>query len=222
MSLVIPNTATTAADTNAGAAVFPGIDGGLTPYVSGYLFVANSSAQISIRRGPTSGTAQWSPYALVSPTMVPLSTDRGGRADPQFLFGIKAIDGVAGTHAQVFGVLYQAGEASFIPSNQFGGTVSSSGSFTPGVTALLGYVGPTGTVLQGTGFTVAHPGTGHFVVTPNTPNTLQGIILADIVSAGGSNSTITLDSNLGFILETDVYIKTAGAPADLGFMFQYS
>ena len=131
--LAIPNTTTTASDTATGAAVFPagGDAGALTPYASGFFFVANNAAQISIRKGPTSGQAQWTPYTLVSPAMVPLSTDRGGRHLPDFIYGVKAIDGVAGTHAQVFGALFQAGEAGFVPSAQFAGTVSAAGGFTP-------------------------------------------------------------------------------------------
>lgn len=129
--LSIPNTATTATDTNPGDAVFPSTDqGALTPYVQGFLFVANATAQISVRRGETP-PGQWSPYALVSPTLVPITTDRGGRKSPQYVFGVKAIDGVSGTHAQVFGALFQAGEAAFAPSAQFAGTVSGSGQFVP-------------------------------------------------------------------------------------------
>lgn len=130
--LVIPNTTTVATEQTPGFVSFPPDAGSLTPYTAGFLFVANNSAQISIRKGPNSpGT--WTPYALVSPTLVPLSTDRGGRKTPDFIWGVKAIDGVSGTHAQVFGALFQAGEAGFVPSAQFGGTINASGGFTPPV-----------------------------------------------------------------------------------------
>lgn len=131
MALVIPNTTTTTSDQVTGAAVFPSLNAGLTPYASGYLFVANNSAQISIAKGPDGSSITWTPYALVQPTLIPISTDRAGRARADYVWGVKAIDGVAGTHAQVFGALYQPGEAGFIPATQFSGTVSPSGGFTP-------------------------------------------------------------------------------------------
>lgn len=129
--LVIPNTTTTASDQDPGAAVFPTTDSGaLTSFAAGYLFVANNSAQFSIRKG-SNPPGDWTPYALVSPTLIPISTDRGGRKTPDFIYGVKAIDAVAGTHAQVFGALFQPGEAGFVPSAQFGGTIATGGGFVP-------------------------------------------------------------------------------------------
>lgn len=133
--LVIPNTPTTATEQSVGFARFPSSDsGGLTPFSAGYIIIANAAAQISILKGPP-GRQAWTNYALVSPTLIPLSTDRFpdriSRKEPDYIWGVKFLDGTPGTHAQVFGALFQPGEAGFIPGSQFTGTVSGTGSFTP-------------------------------------------------------------------------------------------
>ncbi len=130
--LPIPNTTTTATENVAGAAIFPATDSGaLTPYASGFLIVSNASARVSIRKGRTSGSSgSWTPYTLVQPTLIPFTTALG-EANPEYIYGVKAIDGVAGTHAQVFGAFFQKGEAAFTPGSQFLGTVSPGGGFTP-------------------------------------------------------------------------------------------
>lgn len=142
--LVIPNTTTVANEQTAGFTAFPPDVGALTYYSTGFLFVANASAQISIRRGPSSGQAQWSPYALISPSLVPITTDRGGKKNPDYVYGVKFVDGVPGVHAQVFGALFQPGEAAFTPGSEFTGQVSTSGAFTPvnNVTASAWSGGP--------------------------------------------------------------------------------
>lgn len=148
--LVIPNTQTVANEATAGFVPFPPDTGALTPYSIGYLFVANASAQIAIKRGPSAGESQWSPYALISPSMVPIGTDRPGKHRPDYIFGVKFVDGTPGVHAQVFGALFQAGEANFIPGTQFIGQVSGTGTFTPVSTpsgvivAFGGTVAPSG------------------------------------------------------------------------------
>lgn len=129
--LVIPNTTTVAGENSVGFTTFPPEGSALTPYVAGFLVVANASAFISVRKGPDAGQAQWTPYALTSPTLVPISTDRSGRHNADRIFGVKFLDGLPGTHAQVFGALFQAGEAGFVPTGQFLGTISSGGAFTP-------------------------------------------------------------------------------------------
>jgi hypothetical protein len=129
MSLSIPFTQTTALYTDPNAASFPAEVGAQTPYSSGYLTVANASAYVSIFKGDGRGGGSWGPDFPItgSPNaIVPLLA--GQR---QFIFGVRARDGVAGTHALVSGALFQPGEATVTPSATFAGTVSTSGGFTP-------------------------------------------------------------------------------------------
>lgn len=219
--LIIPNTTTTATDTNPGDAVFPSTDSGaLTPFVSGYFFVANNSALVSIRKG-SEPPGNWTPYALISPTLLPISTDRGGRKVPDFIYGVKAKDAVAGTHAQVFGALYQAGEAGFIPSSQFTGTVAPSGGFNPVVVAeingITGRVSAAGAILQGTGFSVVHGAAGIYTITYTAPFASVPVV---VVTAEGVDriSDIDAGSNLttGFVMRI---VDLAGAGADQVFDF---
>lgn len=134
--LAIPNTTTVPSEASAGFVAFPPDAGALTPFANGFLSIANNSAQISIRKGPTAGESTWTPYVGILPTLVPLTTDRAGRSRPDYIWGVKFIDGVPNTHAQVSGALFQPGEANFVPSTQITGTVSASGGFNPPVSGL--------------------------------------------------------------------------------------
>lgn len=131
MSLPIPNTTTQAAYTNA--TTFPSEQGAGTPYASGYLVIANNPAVVSVLRGSGQGSASWSPELTYTPTTLPISAglDPTTARIRDFIFGVRVRDAVAGTHAQVFGGLFQLGEVTLNPGNQFGGTVSPSGGFTP-------------------------------------------------------------------------------------------
>lgn len=232
--LVIPNTTTTALESDAGAALFPGPTPGLTPFAAGYVFVANNPAQISIARGATAGTAGWTPYAAIAPTMIPFSTDRAGvdplvgRYKADYIWGFKALDAIAGTHAQVFGAFFQPGEAGFIPSNQFSGTVTPSGGFTPGstfldtakLTAVTPLAIPSGVFTAvgfPQGFTIntnsnvwtprSGSGTGLFV---NAAGVYEVIANAVFVSGAGTERGLELLQN-GVL--TDALIQIAVNPA---------
>ncbi len=179
--LAIPNTATTATENGPNPAIFPPTDSGaLTPYASGFLIVANASAQVSIRKGRTSGSSgAWTPYTLVQPTLIPFTT-AVGEPNPEYIFGVKAIDGVAGTHARIFGAFFQKGEAAFTPGSQFLGTVGGTGGFTPSSPVTAGTatcIYPGGSSLTGL-ITVNHglSGTPTSVVASLTTTTVAGVI----------------------------------------------
>lgn len=199
--LPIPNTTTVASEQTIGFTSFPPDAGALTPFVAGYLFIANQSAQISIRKGPTApGT--WTPYSLISPTLVPLSTDRGGRASPDKIWGVKAIDGVAGIHAQVFGSLFQAGEAGFVPSAQFAGTVAPSGGFTPPVSGDLVALFPTQVLTVPTASVSFSP----------IPQTSSNLWVVGLVN-GTANGIVNINFNNDFtaLYDTQTVVGNAAA-----------
>lgn len=214
--LVIPNTTTVATEQTAGFQSFPPDAGALTPFSAGYLFVANASAQVSIRKGPQA-PGVWTPYALVSPTLIPLSTDRGGRKTPDYIWGVKALDAAAGTHAQIFGALFQAGEAGFVPSAQFGGTIAASGAFTPLVPqpVITGLVAAGGAIGGGTGFTVAKGGAGTYTVSFTLPFT--SFAFPSVTAATSyAVAIVTAAAPTGFSV---LMINFAGAAADNAFTF---
>lgn len=185
--LVLPNTTTTDQYTDAGAAVFPGTDSGaLTPYANGFLFVANQPAFISVRVGRTSGSSGvWTPDSLVQPTLIPL-TVATNVGNPQFIFGVRARNAVAGQPAQVFGALFQAGEVSFVPGNQFSGTVSPSGGFSPA-----------NPVTRGSGV-VTWPGGSQFSNTLVVPHGLISTPASVVLTGNGSTGVTSFPSWVAF------------------------
>jgi microcystin-dependent protein len=151
VAISIPLTSTTNLYTDAGAAIF---DFGGTPYAAGYLFVQNAGAYISLKTANAQGSATWGPEFATNTALVPLA---GGTASlarpngPDRIYGVRARSLVAGTPAVVYGGVFQEGEAAVLPSNQVGGTISTSGQITnPSqvntgtITAFAGSSAPTG------------------------------------------------------------------------------
>ena len=138
--------------------------------------------------------------------MVPIGTDRLGRARHDLIFGVKAIDGVAGSHAQVFGALFQAGEAAFVPSAQFLGMVSSGGAFAPTVNEIASSYqssapATTGITQQsGNGDLFWHPG----ALTLNGQRIYLEVLGLTISTTANQDDFL----HLGF----RVYDQTGGAP----------
>lgn len=220
--LAIPNTTTTASYDATGAAAFPATDSGaLTPYASGFLFVANNPAFVSIRKGRTSGSSGvWAPEVLVQPTMVPLTTTPGPPGATDFIFGVRARDGVAGSHAQVFGALFQPGEASFVPSGQFNGTVSPSGGFSPGtgvINGITGSVSAAGAIVSGTGFAVAKGAAGQYTISFTTALSAVPVVVDTGSSNNGSSSVNFYNKTTGGF-QVSAQTITVGA-ADVPFDF---
>ena len=222
--LALPNTTTTDLYTDAGAAVFPSTDSGAgTPYASGFLFIANQPAFVSIRKGPTSGSSgAWTPDTLVQPTMVPLTVGQPSAAkpNPDYIFGVRARSAVAGSPAQVFGALFQPGEISFVPGAQFTGTVSQSGGFTPvsgGLSGITGSVSAAGAILAGTGFTVAHGGTGLYTISFTTPFAAAPVGFVDHLG-----NPATTAANMDQFMTGSCRVSTVnigGAALDVAFVF---
>lgn len=187
--LQIVNTTTTANYSDPGAAVFPSDEQGMiTPYVQGFVIVANASVFASVRK-----RGVWTPDTLLAPTTLPINVDRQ-TSDPDYIYGVRFRDGVAGTHAQVFGALFQAGEPSLLPGTDFTSTVSASGSVSGSGALITGIIPATGTTpTAGTGFTYTHTnGTGTYVFTFTTAFSAAPTILAAPLSIAGATNVITV------------------------------
>jgi hypothetical protein len=193
MSLSIPFTQTTANYTDPNAAVFPAEVGASTPFTSGYLIVGNASAYVSIYKGDGRGGAGWGPDFPItgSPNAyVPLL---GGAR--QSIFGVRARDAVAGTHALISGALFQAGEASVTPSATFSGTIGGSGGYIPAASVITGIVSGAGVAVSGTGFTSVRVSPGVYTITLTTPQSsplFQGTAFTAGVIVSGSAMSNTI------------------------------
>lgn len=116
----IPNTATQAAYVDA--TTFRGDE-----ITGGFVVIANNSAFLKLFAGKL-GQETDLPEFLVPPSIVSLAQVLHGRP----IAGVAVRDAVAGTHAQVFGCLFQRADPS-IAGQLFSGSVAASGGFTPGV-----------------------------------------------------------------------------------------
>lgn len=214
--LAIPNTTTTALYTDVGAAQFPATEaGGSTPFVQGFAIIANAAVFVSVLKGRP-GAVSWTQDTLIAPTTLPLTVDRLSKTEPQYIFGVRFRDGVAGTHAQVFGALFQAGELAFIPGSDFTSTVSAGGGYTPGgssvITGLIPAAGTTPTA--GTGFTYTHTnGTGVYVFTYTTPFAATAAVLVTSNTNNTNLFVVSASSPTGFT------VTNASQAADHAFTF---
>ena len=182
MAISIPLTSTTDLYTDAGAAVF---DFGGTPYAAGYLYVQNAGAYVSLKTANAQGSATWGPEFPTNTALIPLAGGAPSLArpnGPDRIYGVRARSLVAGTPAVIYGGVFQEGEAAVLPSNQVAGTISTSGTITPPSTSALngltGAVSAIGAVVSGSGFTVAHPATGKYVITATSPLAAAPIVVA--------------------------------------------
>jgi hypothetical protein len=138
MSLAIPNTTTQ--NTYTAATTFPPEQGAGTPFASGYLVIANNPATVSVLRGRTQGAASWGADFSYAPTTLPISSglDPGTGQIRDYIFGVRFKSAVPGSAAQVFGGLFQLGDVTLSPANQFTGTLAAGGGFTPPSTGVIG------------------------------------------------------------------------------------
>lgn len=130
MPVVLPNTTT--------ANTFPGIGAGGAQiglgdkFDSGFFVVANAAAIGQYFHG-VQGQGDESPEIFLPPGTYPL---QGTVKDP--LAGIRFKSAIAGTPAQVFGVLFYPDEAKLLSSSEFLSTVAATGGITPpGSAAML-------------------------------------------------------------------------------------
>lgn len=170
MSLPIPNTTTL--DVYTQATTFPPEQGAGTPFASGYIVIANNPATISVLRGTGQGSASWGADFSFTPTTLPLSAglDPSTGQIRDFIFGVRFKSAIAGSPAQVFGGLFQLGDVTLSPANQFTGTLGAGGTFIPpGSNMIAGTVTAAGVVASGTGFSVIRTGLGTYQITLTTP-----------------------------------------------------
>ena len=220
MSFAIPNTTTLPAYDPS--TTFPVEQGAGTPFASGYIVIANNPATVSVLRGTGQGSASWGADFAYAPTTLPLSAG----LDPttgkirDFIFGVRFKDQTPGTHAQVFGGLFQLGDVTLNPGQQFTGTIAPGGGFTPPSmgTMITGAVSAAGGVVSGSGFGVVHGGPGIYAVTFSTPFAAPPTMLCDVIDVNGGQATMAAVPLVG-----GVTVNTApaagGAFADRGFSF---
>lgn len=120
--LVIPQTQTQ--DAYVDATTFGGP--GATPAVIGTLNVGNATIFARLIMGSQGQARETSDIQIAPALGIPLA---GGTREP--ILGLKVRSAVAGSPAQVWGVLYYQGEATLLGGQQFSGTVSASGQVTP-------------------------------------------------------------------------------------------
>ena len=125
--LSIPNTTTAAAYNTPGATTtFPPEVGAGTPFVQGFLVIANATVFVSVLKGRAAGQAVWTPDVLQAPSLLPIAVDRLATPGDR-IFAVRFRDGVSGTHAQVFGALFQEGEVAFTPGTEFTTKITAGG-----------------------------------------------------------------------------------------------
>jgi hypothetical protein len=220
VSLAIPNTTTQA--TYVAATTFPVEQGAGTPFASGYLVIANNSATVSVLRGTGQGSASWGPDFSYAPTTLPLSAglDPTSGKIRDFIFGVRARDEVAGTHAQVFGGLFQLGDVTLNPGNQFTGTVSPSGGFLPPGTGMItGLVAASGAITAGSGFTVAHPGNGLYTLTFTSPFASIPVVVGNPDGASDMIMQVSTVGASGASVGIETRMPATGVLTDTGFRF---
>lgn len=110
--------------------------------------------------GPTgrTGSGTWGEEAKYAPGTIQARRTGGAqfRTNPD----------TPSTPALVIMSGWKAGQSVIAGGVQLTGQLSAAGGFVPvGGASVIGRVSLTGTVLSGTGFAVAHPATGHYVVT---------------------------------------------------------
>lgn len=153
MSLAIPNTTATTQYVKWGGSLLAN---------NGWIFAANGSLDIVLLVGPNTGLQSDSEAFTIPPGQSPLS-----QGTDEYIHGVlvRAAGGVLSTPTpqQYSGALFEPQRASIGAGTPFTGTVSSSGSITPGpsmINGITGSVKSDGTVLAGSGFNVSYGGPG--------------------------------------------------------------
>ena len=169
----------------------------------GYFAVSGNDALVELQYGPQ-GTTQWTGEA-----QVPVGN---GVLDPGTT-GVRFRNATAGSVAVVTAALYEEAEPRLVITSP--GTVSVSGS----LSGVTGIVSAAGAILGGTGFTVAHPGLGQYVITFTTAFAAVPVLLAMPIATGGAlfafNDGIAITSGGGQVnISSD-----AGALVSAAFNF---
>ena len=222
MSLAIPNTTTQ--DDYAPATTFPVEQGAGTPFASGYIVIANSGATVSVLRGTGLGSASWGPNFSYAPTALPLNAG----LDPttgkirDFIFGVRFRSAVAGNPAQVFGGLFQLGDVTLNPGQQFVGTISPSGGFTPPATSnvITGRINNGGGIIAGTGFSIVKGAAGKFTINFTSPFSAVPTVLCSSAFGASTNAVVDITvpmtvSSIGIV----TFNTTTGVASDENFNF---
>jgi hypothetical protein len=222
VAISIPLTSTTNLYSDAGAAVF---DFGGTPYAAGYLFVQNAGAYVSLKTANAQGSATWGPEFATNTALVPLA---GGTASlarpngPDRIYGVRARSLAAGVPAVVYGGVFQEGEAAVLPSNQVGGTITTSGTIVQpvtGINGLTGYVNTAGTVISGTGFTVTPIIAGVYQINIAPALSAAPVVVATPSNSGGGTA---VDAQVGLTSTASFQVAlrdAAGSLVNCGFNF---
>jgi len=220
VAISIPLTSTTDLYTDAGAAVF---DFGGTPYAAGYLFVQNAGVYLSLKTANAQGSATWGPEFATNTALVPLA---GGTASlarpngPDRIYGVRARSLLAGTPAVVYGGVFQEGEAAVLPSNQIGGTITTTGKITNPTTlnGIIARINSDGTIDAGNNFTCSRTSLGQYQIVFTagffsvSPNVTVGSNSLNNVGVSTSFPTVNGFSVTAFNIST-------GAPQDVRFSF---
>ena len=176
MSLAIPNTTATATYVQWGGSLLAN---------NGWIFAANGSLDIVLLVGPNTGLQTSSQAFTIPPGQSPLA-----QGTDEFIHGVlvRAAGGVLSTPAQQYsGALFESQRASIGAGTPFTGTVSSSGSITPGpsmINGITGYINAAGTPVLGTGYTSVRNSAGIYTVT-FTPS-LSSAPIVDATSVNDS------------------------------------
>lgn len=198
MPAILPNTATADDYPDTG-----GCQVGINDvFASGYFVVANAAVFAQYQHGPQ-GQQDFSGDIFLAPATYPLV---GTPTDP--LGGIRFKSAVAGTPAQVFGVLYKKDESSLLAGSEFGAQVSGAGTITPpagGAVFITGRSNAAGVIISGTGFTVALLSVGLYRVTYTTPFSgtppTIAVTIASLAAGSFQAPNITVQTVNGFEVE---------------------
>ena len=176
-------------------------------------------------RSNAQGSATWGAEFATNTALVPLA---GGTASlarpngPDRIYGVRARSLAAGIPAVIYGGVFQEGEAAVLPSNQVGGTITTSGTIVQpvtGINGLTGYVNFAGTVISGTGFTVTPIVAGIYQINISPALSAAPVVVATPSNAGGGTA---VDAQVGLTSTTAFQIAlrdSAGSLVNCGFNF---
>lgn len=101
----------------------------------------------------------------------------------QGVSGVSFASAIAGQPAQIYAQLSYAQDPLSLGSAITSATIGSNGQIVPNAAMVTGYVTPTGTIISGTGFTVAVLGAGDYQITYTSPFAAAPVTFATVVGA---------------------------------------
>lgn len=218
MPYSIPNTASTDSFQTFGNGI----------YTSGWVQVFDQTgvtggggiiAYVSHRPSGSSGPTADAEAVQLTPGWYPLI---GTPRDP--IVSVTFKSAITGKPAQVTGLLVEDGAAGFGSGTQISGSLSSSGSSTPGgggqvSTIVSGNVSGAGAIVAGSGFTVNRTAVGRYTITFTAAfPTVPFVTVSPIIIGGGETALLS-----GAATITQASISTIQLPGvtytDVGFNF---